>query len=52
VEREGYDESGAPVVQSLDRSTYKCAGCGHRWSVTDTRAYGGSYPGRPQRHGG
>jgi hypothetical protein len=52
VVREGYDEGGVPVDRSLDRTTYRCAGCGHKWSVTDTQEYRGPYRGRSQRHGG
>jgi DNA-directed RNA polymerase subunit RPC12/RpoP len=52
VAREGFDEGGVPFERSRDRTTYQCAGCGHRWSVTDTQAYRGSGRGRPQRHGG
>jgi DNA-directed RNA polymerase subunit RPC12/RpoP len=52
VAQEGFDEAGAPVERSLDRTTYQCGGCGHRWSVTDTQEYRGSCRGRPQRHGG
>jgi DNA-directed RNA polymerase subunit RPC12/RpoP len=52
VAREGFDEGGVPCERLLDRTTYQCAGCGHRWSVTDTQEYWGSGRGRPQRHGG
>jgi hypothetical protein len=52
VAREEFDEAGTPVERSLDRTTYQCSGCGHRWSVTDTQEYRGAWRGRPQGHGG
>jgi DNA-directed RNA polymerase subunit RPC12/RpoP len=52
VARGGLDEGGVPVEWSLDRTTYQCGSCGHRWSVTDSEASRGSYRSRPQRHGG
>jgi hypothetical protein len=52
VSREGLDEVGLPVEVLLDRTTYQCGACGHRWSVTETQEDRGSCHGRPQRHGG
>jgi DNA-directed RNA polymerase subunit RPC12/RpoP len=52
VPREGSDGEGVPFAGFLDRTTYRCAGCGHRWSVTDTQEDWWSGRGRPQQHGG
>jgi DNA-directed RNA polymerase subunit RPC12/RpoP len=52
VAGEGPDGEGVPSEGLLDRTTYRCAGCGHRWSVTDTQEYWWSGRGRPQQHGG
>jgi DNA-directed RNA polymerase subunit RPC12/RpoP len=52
VAREGFDEAGVPFERSLEQTTYQCASCGHRWSVTDADEEGGPCRARPQRHGG
>jgi hypothetical protein len=46
------DEEGVPYERSVDRTSYRCAGCGHRWSVTDSEGYAESGRDRPQPHGG
>jgi hypothetical protein len=52
VSRGASDETGAPYERSVDRTTYRCAGCGHVWSVTDTEGDQEPGRGRPQPHGG
>lgn len=52
VDRELIDEGGAPCEGSVDRTTYRCAGCWHRWAVTDDEAARSSGRGRPQPHRG
>ena len=52
VTRAAFDESGAPCERTVDRTTYRCAGCGHSWSVTDAGEYRQPGRGRPQPRGG
>jgi hypothetical protein len=52
VSRTALDDQGVPYERSVDRTSYRCAGCGHRWSVTDSEEYAESGRGRPQPHGG
>lgn len=35
VDREVFDKEGVPFGKSLYRTTYQCAACQHRWSVTE-----------------
>jgi DNA-directed RNA polymerase subunit RPC12/RpoP len=51
VAQEGFEGGGVPLERFVDRRTYQCAGCGHRWSVTDTQEYSWFGGGRAQRHG-
>jgi hypothetical protein len=39
VERELFDKDGVLFAKSLYRTTYQCAGCRHRWSVTQAEEY-------------
>jgi hypothetical protein len=52
VAREVPDERGVAGERPVDRTTYRCAGCGHSWSVTDSESYQGPGRGRPQALGG
>jgi hypothetical protein len=39
LEREVFDKGGVPFGRSMYRTTYQCASCRHRWSVTHTEEY-------------
>jgi hypothetical protein len=39
VDRQVCDEGEVPVARSLYRTTYQCAACRHRWSVTQADEY-------------
>jgi DNA-directed RNA polymerase subunit RPC12/RpoP len=52
VAGEGSDGEDAPFGGLLERTTYRCAGCSHRWSVTETQEDWWSGRSRPQQHGG
>jgi hypothetical protein len=52
VDGEKSDHGATPSGRSLERTTYRCAGCGHSWSVTDAEAYRQPGRRRPHRQGG
>jgi hypothetical protein len=39
VNREVYERDGSPFARATYRTTYECAACRHRWSVTSTDEY-------------
>jgi hypothetical protein len=48
VDREVFDRNGVPFARSLYRTTYQCAACRHRWSVTQADEYRQPSP-RPEK---
>src|SRR5262249_16476932 len=49
---EASGKDGSPFGRSRDRTTYRCPGCRHSWSVTETEGHRESAWDRPHRHGG
>ncbi len=48
VDREVFDRNGVPFARSLYRTTFQCAACRHKWSVTQADEYRQSSP-RPEK---
>jgi hypothetical protein len=49
ADREVFDRGGATFGRSATRTEFRCGGCGHRWTVTDSEEYPvgeRSHPGR------
>jgi phage FluMu protein Com len=49
-EKEVFVRGGTTFGRSVTRTDFKCAGCGHTWSVTDSEEYRVPEPGPTQRH--
>jgi len=48
-ERETFERDGMTFARSVTRAEYRCQGCGHKWSVTDSEEYRVTEPRRPQK---